>query len=297
MAGNGLDASNRDECTQEDIDDSDCATLNDGINIKTWDNLKGFYMPDSIASFASNGVNYVLTANEGDSREYAYDASEEACEAAGHTYDDGDCFSHVDEIRVKDLDLDTSVFTDDSLQDNENLGRLKVVTTEGDADEDGLYEALYSFGGRSFSIFNADTGSLVFDSGDDFEQITATVIGGEGFNSTDDENAFDDRSDDKGPEPEALAVGTVNGKTYAFIGLERVGGIMVYDITDPATPAFVEYSVNRDYSVDIEDDLGNAGDLAPEGMKFVAAADSPTGKALLIVGNEVSGTTTVYEVK
>ncbi len=298
VAGNGLDASNKDTCKQSDIDEGDCTELNNGINIRTWDNLRGLYMPDTIVSFAQGGTNYVVTANEGDSREYIYDADETTCNAAGHDYDDDDgCISWIDEKRAGKLDLDATVFTDDAIQQKANLGRLKAITTEGDVDGDGEHEVIYSFGARSFSIFNADTGQLVFDSGDDFEQITAEKLGTSGFNSTDDENDFDDRSDDKGPEPEALAVGSVNGVTYAFIGLERVGGIMMYDISNPASPTFVEYSINRDFSVDVENDLANAGDLAPEGMKFVDAAHSPTGNALLIVGNEVSGTTTVYEVK
>jgi len=305
VVGNGLDASNKDDCSQDDIDEGDCETLNDGINIKTYDNLRGLYMPDSIVSVEIGGVNYVVTANEGDSREYFFDVADEAeCTAAnGLDYDEDDgCLSWVDEVRVKDLEdlnlsLNEEVFTDESLADSENLGRLKVISTEGDTDGNGSLETLYAFGTRSFSIFNADTGALVFDSQDDFEQITAQALGTDGFNSTDDENDFDDRSDDKGPEPEAVAVGQVGDKTYAFIGLERVGGIMMYDITDPANAEFVQYTINRDFSVDIEDDLANAGDLAPEGFKFVAAEDSPTDNALLLVGNEVSGTTTVYEIK
>ncbi|MFC3151349.1 choice-of-anchor I family protein [Litoribrevibacter euphylliae] len=305
VEGNGLDASNKDDCSQEDVEEQECEEVNDGINIKTYANLRGLYMPDSIASVEIEGVNYVVTANEGDSREYFFDvANEEECIAAnGLDYDEDDgCLAWIDEVRVKDLeDLDLSlneeVFTDETIADNENLGRLKVISTEGDTDNNGSLETLYSFGTRSFSIFNGDTGALVFDSGDDFEQITAQALGTEGFNTTNDENAFDDRSDDKGPEPEALAVGKVGDKTYAFVGLERTGGIMMYDITDPAEPMFVQYTVNRDYSVDIEESLEEAGDLAPEGFKFVSAEDSPTDNALLIVGNEVSGTTTVYEVK
>ena len=147
----------------------------------------------------------------------------------------------------------------------------------------------------------------MFDSGDDFERITATILGTAGFNATDNENEFDNRSDDKGPEPEAIAVGTVGSKRYAFIGLERTGGIMVYDISTPSSPKFVQYTINRDFTVDVEipdpEDEDNeifntaVGDLAPEGFKFVSASNSPTGNALLIVGNEVSGTTTVYEMK
>ena len=267
LPGNGFDASNKDGVT----------------NIVPHDNVFGLYMPDTIAAVNIQGTDYILTANEGDSREYEDKTS-------GAEY--------ADEKRVKKLTLDSDAFTDaDKLQKNKALGRLKVVTTEGDVDGDGEYEQLYSFGARSFSIFNGETGSLVFDSGDDFERITAQKLG-LNFNSNNDESeSGDSRSDDKGPEPEALAVGQVGDRTYAFIGLERTGGIMMYDITDPNSPDFVEYTINRNFSVDLKTELDKAGDLAPEGMKFVAAADSPTGNALLIVGNEVSGSTAVYQVK
>ncbi|MRI33244.1 alkaline phosphatase [Endozoicomonas sp. OPT23] len=265
LDGNGFDASNKDDVT----------------NIVPHANVFGLYMPDTIAAVSINGTDYILTANEGDSREY-----------------EGGDAKYVDEERVEKLTLDANVFSNpDELQQDEALGRLKVLTTQGDTDNNGEFEQLYSFGARSFSIFNGQSGELVFDSGDDFEQITALTLG-ENFNSNNDENSSgDSRSDDKGPEPEALAVGQVNDKTYAFIGLERTGGIMMYDITDPTEPDFVEYTINRDFSVDLENDLQSAGDLAPEGMKFVAAADSPSGNALLIVGNEVSGSTTVYQIK
>ena len=281
--GNGLDASNRDN----------------GINITTYPNLVGMPMPDTIASFSKDGVDYVVTANEGDSREYWFDVADEAaCTAAGgldYDADDG-CLAWTDEARGKDLTLDAAAFPDATIQDEENLGRLKVVVTEGDTDNDGDIDVIHSFGTRSFSIWNAETGALVYDSGDAFEQITATDLGDPGFNN--DENEFDGRSDDKGPEPEALAIGEVNGHLYAFIGLERTGGIMVYDIEDPGNAVFRQYVTNIDYSVaDVEADLASAGDLGPEGMAFVSASDSPTGNALLIIGNEVSGSTVVYEVK
>lgn len=284
VAGNGLDASNKD----------------DAINITTYAHLYGLPMPDTIATFERDGVHYLVTANEGDAREYFFDVADEAaCQAAGGLdYDEDDgCLAWIDEARVEDLTLDPAAFPDADIQDSDQLGRLKVVSTEGDTDNDGDYDVLYSFGTRSFSIWNADTGALVYDSGDDFEQISAQQLGYDGFNNTDNENDPDDRSDDKGPEPEALAIGKVNGHLYAFIGLERTGGIMVYDIEDPANPEFREYVFNRDIEIDIEDHLEEAGDLAPEGMAFVPAENSPTGEALLIVGNEVSGTTAVYEIK
>ncbi len=293
LAGNGIDASNKD----------------DAINITTYANVRGLYMPDTVASFKHKGVNYLVTANEGDAREYLNEDIDQAgCEAlvskgkAMEFDEDDGCLSWIDEERAGKLDLDSTVFPNaKDIQQKSKLGRIKSVSTEGDVDNDGDYDVIYTFGARSFSIWNTETGEQVFDSGDDFEKITAERLGEEGFNSTDNENgSFDDRSDDKGPEPEALAIGAVNGVRYAFIGLERTGGIMMYDISKPSKSKFVQYVNNRNYSVAYEDDnatVAEAGDLAPEGMKFVTANESPTGNALLIVGNEVSGSTTVYEVK
>lgn len=253
---NGLDASNRD----------------DEINIQNWP-VKGMYQPDAIAYYRAYGKDLIITANEGDSRDY-----------------DG----FVDEERIKDLTLDPHAFpTADDLQEDENLGRLKVTIADGDTDGDGDYDELYSYGSRSFSIWD-NRGRQLFDSGEDFEQIIAAAYPDD-FNSTNDENdSFDNRSDDKGPEPEGVAVGYVSGKQYAFIGMERMGGIMVYDVSNPYNPEFVQYINNRDFSGDAE--AGTAGDLAPEGILFIPKWLSPNFKPLLVVANEVSGTTTIYEI-
>ncbi len=282
VLNNGLDASNKDG----------------GINIQTYNNVFGLYMPDTIHAYSVNGINYLVTANEGDSREYTFNTAtkDECIDQGGLGFDDGECIAWVDEIRAGKLDLDTTVF-DSGLSDNAQLGRLKVLSTQGDKNSDGKNEEIYSFGARSFSIFEADSGKLAYDSGDDFEKITAEKLGTQGFNANNEENKFDSRSDDKGPEPEALALGKINGQTYAFIGLERTGGIMIYNITNPQNPSFEGYTINRDFDIDIEEDLSMAGDLGPEGMTFVSPGESPTGEALLIVGNEISGTTTVYQVK
>jgi 2',3'-cyclic-nucleotide 2'-phosphodiesterase (5'-nucleotidase family)/DNA-binding beta-propeller fold protein YncE len=160
-----------------------------------------------------------------------------------------------------------------------------------------VYDELYAYGARSFSIWTlGDDGlELVYDSADDFEQITAMELPAFFNSNNDDNDSFDSRSDDKGPEPEGLALGEVDGRTYAFVGLERIGGVMVYDVTDPAAPAFVTYTNNRDFSADAESP--EAGDLGPEGLVFIPGADSPTGQPLLAVSNEVSGTVTLYGVE
>ena len=153
---------------------------------------------------------------------------------------------------------------------------------------------------RRVSIFS-DDGELVFDSGE-FIEVYLSENFPDAFNSTNDENgSFDSRSDAKGPEPEALELGVINGKTYAFVGLERVGGIMMFDITNPEEVSFITYVNNRDFSVDFDEDnltdLELAGDLGPEGIDFIPARKSPNGKNLLLVANEVSGTTTIYAVE
>ncbi|MBD2104712.1 phytase [Leptolyngbya sp. FACHB-261] len=256
QAGNGLDVSDRDG----------------GINIARQPVL-GLYQPDGIAAYEVNGQTFIVTANEGDARDY-------------------DAFA--EEARVKDLSLDPTAFPNAAqLQADDQLGRLNVTTANGDTDGDGDFDQLYAFGGRSFSIRTAE-GQLVFDSGDDFERITAALLPNE-FNSDNAENgSLDSRSDNKGPEPEGVTTGVIDGRTYAFIGLERIGGVMVYDVTDPYSASFVQYINNRDFSGDAE--TGTAGDLGPEGLAFISANDSPNGKPLLAVGNEVSGTTTLYEI-
>lgn len=255
LAGNGLDASNRD----------------DMINIQTWP-VWGMYQPDAMVSFDLDGTTYLVTANEGDARDY----------------DD-----YSEETRVEDLTLDPGAFPDAAtLQLEENLGRLKTTTASGDTDGDGDWDQIHAYGARSFAIWNGATGELVFDSGDQFEQTLATLLPEE-FNSNNDENdSFDSRSDDKGPEPEGVAVTEVDGSWYAIIGLERIGGLMVYDISDPTAPVFVEYVTTRLFDGDAEQ--GTAGGLAPEGLLVIEAADSPIGQKLVLASNEVSGSIDVF---
>ncbi|MCW5653498.1 choice-of-anchor I family protein [Hydrogenophaga sp.] len=169
-----------------------------------------------------------------------------------------------------------------------------------------MYDQLYAYGARSFSIWNA-SGALVWDSGAAIEKFLASAdckLGrdrsipcADFFNSGHDEgNAKDSRSDAKGPEPEGLALGKIGDKTFAFIGLERMGGVLVYDISNPASPVFMDYLNTRDEWLTNPPDLATAGDLGPEGLVFIPAKDSPNGKPLLVVGNEVSGTTAVLQL-
>ncbi|AMO58506.1 hypothetical protein GZ77_18680 [Endozoicomonas montiporae] len=270
----------------------------DGVNLKQWSGVYGMYQPDSIVSYTVNGETFVVSANEGDARDYWYDSlSEKECLASGGLdFDDEDgCLGFSEEVRVKKIKVSPDHPNYESVKSSAGLARLKITNTLGDADNDGQFEKLFSYGARSFSIWDA-RGELVFDSGDDFERITADILGAH-FNNNDDKTKGDSRSDDKGPEPEALAVGQVNGRYYAFIGLERTGGVFMYDITNPKSPEYVRYVHNRDFKVDAAKEPEKAGDLSPEGMIFVAAENSPTGNPLLVIGHEVSGTTLIYEIR
>ena len=275
--GNGFDASDRDGPSNAARE-----------NIQNW-KILGMYQPDAIAAYRADGADYLVTANEGDAREF-------------------------EEARAADLaaaGLDLPEYTGDLLTSNTKLARLKVSRFDGFDPGTRTYGILRAFGGRSFSIWTGD-GDLIFDSGDAIECITAKVGKaaadplGPLFNTPDDENSPDLRSDDRGPEPEGVTVGRHRGRTYAFIGLERQGGLMVYDVSDPQAPAFQQYINPRDATADPQvlcergvpesEACAAIGDLGPEGVLFVAAFQSPTHHPLVVTANETSGSTRIYEL-
>lgn len=308
-----------------ELDDSD---RDSEIDIKTWAGLVGMYQPDSIANYQVNGQTYLVTANEGDSREWLKD--EDAYFAGNlaqgyvenirmkHLFNskgfnaEGDYPAHLQKIAngVKGAKLNPVTFAycgatateaGDCRKDG-NLGRLNIAWNMGyqtnvdgspklDANGRLTYDKLYAYGARSFSIWNTQ-GQLVWDSGSEFEKKAAELFPTY-FNTDHEAVSLDDRSDNKGPEPEGITLGTIGAKTFAFIGLERMSGVMVYDITTPMQPKFVEYFTTRNF---VETDSAKQGDLGPEGLIFIAAKDSPNGKPLLVVGNEVSGSTAIYQV-
>ena len=250
----------------------DVSDKDGGINIRTWP-IWGMYMPDSIAAFTVGGQTYYAIANEGDSRDWK---------------------GWSEEARVADLTLDEKAFPNaKELQAPAALGRLKTTKTMGDADGDGKYDKIFSYGGRSFSILDSNA-RMIFDSADQFEQYIAKHEP-KNFNSNHEKNgSFDDRSDDKGIEPEAITTGVINGVPYIFIGFERQGGFMVYSAADPKAPKFEAYFTTRNFDGDVK--KGTAGDLGPEGFKFISAEQSPTGKPMLAAAHEISGTTALYEI-
>lgn len=260
--GNGFDASNEDG----------------EIAIRDWPVLS-FPHPDALAAYHVRGETFLVTANEGDARDYDAYSEEE----------------RLGDIGFCDRDLSYDGLSAEELEQEDNLGRLNVTTTNGYDEEGDCLDQAYAYGARSFSVYTPD-GELVYDSGSDFEDVTAAELGREGFNANNDESgddAFDSRSDDKGPEPEGLAVGTAYGDTYAFVGLERVGGVMTYQLNDPAAPRFVDYTTGRDFEAATAEE---SVDLGPEGVLFVGDEDSPTGRPLVVLSHEVTGTTTIYQV-
>jgi DNA-binding beta-propeller fold protein YncE len=275
--GNEIDASDRDQ---------------DDPNFQNWP-VVGMYQPDGLDSWFRRGTEYIVTANEGDGREYFnnLDNDEDAKDAEL-------CF--IDEARVKDITLDETVFPDAAeLQQDGNLGRLKVSqvalstftggpppTDDTDPTDipDLAYTGLASYGARSITIWGTD-GHLLWDSGSDLARTVAAQDPDGWTTRAPDwaEDVYDDRSDDKGVEPESVVHGKAYGRDLLFVGLERAGGIVTFDATDPRSPVLQQWTTS-------------VGAISPEGLAFVSDEDSPTGHPLLLVAHEGSGTTVMYEV-
>lgn len=239
---NKLDVSDRD-----DIDG----------NLQNWP-LLSYFLPDAISSFEVGGNTFVITANEGDTRDY------------GAAYNE--------EVRVKDLTLDPTAFPNaEFLQQDENLGRYIVTNSAGDIDGDGDFDVLYGIGGRSFSIWNGRNGQLVRDYVDLERDLLMA-------NSS----LYDDgRSDNKGVEPEAIEIGQIRGKNVVFVGLERSDAIMVYELNGASGLKFLQLLDGVKSPLD-------EGHDAPEGLLFISESDSPIGRPLLVVSSEGDGKVTVY---
>jgi DNA-binding beta-propeller fold protein YncE len=232
-----------------DVSDND-----GGVFFNAW-NIKGVYMPDGIAVLPNNNVPLVFTANEGDAREYSG-------------------YSEIRRINHASVLLDPTAFPNPlQIKNNAVLGRLNITTSLGDSDGDGDFDELYSFGGRSFSIWDGETGAQVFDSKNELDKKTFEYLPGSLYP--------DNRSDDKGAEPEGITTGRVGNKNLLFVGLERANAVMIYELTNPQRPEFRQW-----LSVGV----------APEGVLFVDAANSPTGKSLLIVSSETDGLVKIFTV-
>ncbi|WP_210149996.1 choice-of-anchor I family protein [Chryseobacterium scophthalmum] len=253
LPGNGFDASDN----------------NGEVLIANWP-VKAYYNPDAMASFKVGNTNYLVTANEGDEKDLGGFSERTTVGANGYT-------------------LDSTIFPNASvLKASHNLGRFRVTNVNGNTDGDADFEEIHALGARSFSIFNADTKQIVYDSGDRFERYIAAnhpLI----FNADNEANGAKNRSRAKGPEPEGVTLGTIAGQTFAFITLERTGGVMVYNVTDPNNVTFVDYKHSRSTSA-------FGGDNGPEGITYIPPANMNNGKGYVVVANEISGTLSMYEV-
>ncbi|WP_298137965.1 choice-of-anchor I family protein [Flavobacterium sp.] len=247
----------------------DISDNNGQVLIANWP-IQAFYIPDAVANYSVAGTNYIVTANEGDEKEYTG-------------------FTERTTVGASTYTLDATNFPNASvLKQSYNMGRFRVTNLNGNTDADAQFETINAVGTRSFSIFNTTTKQVVYDSGDAFERYTAanypTI-----FNADHESNTPKGRSRAKGPEPEGVTIAQIGTETFAFISLERVGGVMVYNITNPNNAVFVDYKNSRSTSA-------YAGDHGPEGITYVTAANSPTGTPYVLVANEISGTITIFEV-
>jgi len=260
LPGNGIDASDRDGAGTAPL----------AGNIQNWP-VSGMYQPDAISLFVRGGQPYLVSANEGDSRDYTGFNEESRVGAAGYV-------------------LDATVFPDATLKSSDDkLSRLTVTTATGNTDADPEFERIDVFGSRSFSVWAADSVTQVYDSGRELEERTFAAFPAN-FNASNDGNAVDNRSDNKGPEPEGATVIDVDGRPVAFIGLERIGGVVTYDVSDPTAPVFNAYVNQRDFS------QAAAPDSGPEVLSSVPADQNATGRPLLLVANEITGTIAIYQL-
>lgn len=234
--------------------------------------IKGVYMPDAIAHFNINGYPFIISANEGDAREY-------------------DAYQEILRVNSANYTLDPLSFPNASfLKLNTNIGRLNATTASGDIDGDGDFDEIHILGARSFSIWNGNTGQQIYDSGNQLELITAEDPTYRGlFNASNSNNTFKNRSDDKGPEPEGVTTAKIEENTYAFIALERTGGVITYNVTNPANPVFENYINTRNLSA-------FGGDNGAEGIIYISPLESPDGYGYVLTANEISGTVAVFRL-
>lgn len=231
----------------------------------------GMYQPDAVSHYTVNNQIYLITANEGDSRAYS---------------------GLNEESRIGSLTLDPVAFPYAAqMKQNTFLGRLNATNKLGDTDNDGDIDQIYTYGARSFSIWNGTTGSQVYDSGDQLERITSThPVYAPLFNMSNGTGTgtAKNRSDDKGPEPEGTAVASINGEQYTFLALERIGGAMMFNVSNPASPVYTGYRNHRTVT--------GGPDRGAEGIIYIADSLSPNGHALLILANEVSSTLSIMQI-
>ncbi len=254
LPGNGMDISDN----------------NGQVLIANWP-MKAFYEPDGISHFNVAGTDYIVTANEGDEKDYTGFSERIALGDVGYV-------------------LNPTNFSNASvLKQTYNMGRFRVTNANGNTDTNPDFEEIFCNGTRSFSIFNANTKQIVYDSGDSFETYSAanfpTIFNADHTAS----NTPKARSRVRGPEPEGITTAKIGTQTFAFITIERLGGVMVFNVTNPNAVTFVDYKNSRSTSA-------YSGDQGPEGIIYIPASSTITQKSYIVVANEISGTISTYEV-
>ena len=293
-AGVGLDASDKENRT----------------TISPWP-IRGMYQPDTVAYFKCDGQEYLVTANEGESFEYPFYNETQRVSKLKNSKDKTKPALDLTQFPLSALG--EAGYSQSDLLQSDAIGRLEVSEACGDTDQDGDYDDLVCFGARSASIWRIvpATGDaqtrleLTWDSGSEMERTLRDRMP-LAFNADNRKNSSqDDRSDARGPEPEGVAVAMISDHRIIFVGLERAGGVMMWDATNPTKPIFAGYFNRRDTSIDltidvdgdkVPDKLADVGDLGPEGLLVIPANSSPTKRPILVVCNEVSGTLSLFDI-
>ena len=251
-----------------------------GAGPRTYTNVVGASQPDAIAGFTIGAGQYFVTANEGDAREYT-------------------CLN--DDLRGSALKVDARRFPDWSiLSGSAALGRAKVNPTIGDEDGDGDIDTIHLRGSNSMTMYR--NGIVIWDSAELLDQIQTKAFGVTNINGShslsSDKSTMNyvgqDRSDDKGSEPEGVAVGMVGNRRIAILGLERMTALAIFDITQPRNPVFQEWLQMLPTKATPAKDVKH---WSPEGIIFVPADKSPSGKALVITSYELSGSLSIHQIE
>jgi hypothetical protein len=258
----------------------DTSDRDSGKGSRSYANVVGASQPDAITGFKIGGGDYLLTANEGDAREYS-------------------CLN--DDLRGSSLKVDSRRFADwKTLSGNAELGRSKVNPNIGDRDGDGDIDTIHLRGSRSMTIYRS--GIPIWDSGELLEQLQINALGVANINGSHSLSADkttvnyvgQDRSDDKGSEPEGVAVGKVGNSRIAILGLERMSALVVFDVSTPRSPLVVKWIQMMPIT---PMPVAQATAWSPEGVIFIPAENSPNGKALFITSYELSGSLSVHQIE
>jgi hypothetical protein len=232
--------------------------------IESFATVPAMPMPDTIVHFRSGGRDYLATVDEGDTRD-------------------------TDEARAGSMPWTPSLERAMTLvhgtepRSDAKLGRLKISIPDSDPDGDGVLDRLVAFGTRSFSIYDWETGALVYESGGLIESVSRTQFPALFNANTGSVGERDARSDDRGPEPESLAVATIGGVTHLIVGLERPGPLLLFDVSDPTAPRLTAITNHVP---------GDRHGVAPEGSVSFTLG----GETFLAVAYEVSGTAVLYRL-